>query len=95
MKTQQLLYIAGTYMRLSKDDEGICESSSISTQRDILNEYAQKHEIIVKREYVDDGYSGTNYDRPGFKRMIHDIECGYINCILTTICKFHKTLMNF
>lgn len=83
MKTQQLLYIAGTYMRLSKDDEGICESSSISTQRDILNEYAQKHEIIVKREYVDDGYSGTNYDRPGFKRMIHDIECGYINCVLT------------
>lgn len=83
MKTQQLLYKAGTYMRLSKDDEGISESSSISTQRDILNEYAQKHEIIVKREYVDDGYSGTNYDRPGFKRMIHDIECGYINCVLT------------
>lgn len=83
MKTQELPYLAGIYMRLSKDDEGICESSSISTQRDILNEYAQSHKIIVKKEYVDDGYSGTNYDRPGFKRMIHDIECGYINCVLT------------
>ena len=83
MNTQQLLYRAGLYLRLSKDDEGVNESSSIATQRSILKEYAQSHEIIVTREYVDDGYSGTNYHRPGFEDMIRDIECGYINCVLT------------
>ncbi len=83
MKTQQLIYKAGLYLRLSKDDENSGESSSISTQRNILQEFAKAHNIIVMGEYVDDGYSGTNYDRPDFQRMIGDIEKGIINCVIT------------
>ena len=85
MRTQQLnrAYQAALYLRLSKDDEGAGESSSISTQRSILQEYAKTHGLSVAGEYVDDGYSGTNYDRPAFQRMIADIEAGKINCVLT------------
>ena len=77
------LYRAALYMRLSKDDEGSGESASISTQRDILRAYAQLNRIIVIDEYVDDGYSGTNYDRPDFRRMIADIERDRVNCVIT------------
>ena len=83
MKTQQLIYRAGLYLRLSKDDENVGESSSISTQRSILQDFAKEHKIIVIGEYVDDGFSGTNYDRPNFTRMINDIERGIINCVIT------------
>ncbi len=83
MKTRQLLYKAGLYLRLSKDDENTGESSSISTQRNILQEFAKAHNIVVINEYIDDGYSGTNYDRPDFQRMIRDIENGIINCVIT------------
>ncbi len=83
MRTQQLIYKAGLYLRLSKDDENSGESSSISTQRNILQEFAKAHNIIIQDEYVDDGYSGTNYDRPNFQRMIKDIEKGVINCVIT------------
>lgn len=71
------------YLRLSKDDEGAGESSSIGTQRSILQDYARTHGFSVVDEYVDDGYSGTNYDRPAFQRMFADIEAGKINCVLT------------
>lgn len=85
MSTQQknIIYRAALYLRLSKDDENTGESSSISTQRNILREYAKAHGIIVADEYIDDGYSGTNFDRPDFKRMKQDIECGTINCVIT------------
>ena len=71
------------YLRLSKDDEGTGESSSISTQRSILQDYAKTHGLSIVDEYVDDGYSGTNYDRPAFQRMFDDIKAGKINCVLT------------
>lgn len=77
------VYKAALYLRLSKDDEGVGESSSITTQRSILREYAAKHGFAIADEYTDDGYSGTNYDRPEFKRMIADIESGKINCVIT------------
>ncbi|MFR6329245.1 MAG: recombinase family protein [Eisenbergiella sp.] len=64
------------YLRLSKDDEGAKESLSIANQRKMLLRYAAEHGLTVIREYVDDGYSGTSFDRPGFKRMIEDIEKG-------------------
>ncbi len=85
MRTQQErnIYKTALYLRLSKDDEGAGESSSITTQRSILREYARKHEFVIVDEYTDDGYSGTNYDRPEFKRMIGDIESGKINCVIT------------
>ena len=69
-------------MRLSRDD-GNSESSSITTQRKILQAYAKENGFIVYEEYIDDGFSGTNFDRPGFKKMIQDIEDKKINLVIT------------
>ncbi|MBQ8397516.1 MAG: recombinase family protein [Clostridia bacterium] len=71
------------YMRISRDDEGEGESASISTQRNILREYAQAHQLLPAAEYVDDGYSGTNLERPEIQRLLRDIEAGQINCVIT------------
>ena len=79
---QGLRQITYLYLRLSKDD-GAAESASIKTQREILHQYAKNHDFLVAGEYVDDGYSGTNYDRPEFRRMCRDIEAGKVRCILT------------
>lgn len=85
MREQQAnkIFEAALYLRLSKDDEGKEESASIKNQRSIVTEYAQKNGFLIVDEYVDDGYSGTNYDRPAFRRMIADIESGKINCVIT------------
>ena len=69
-------------MRLSKDDGDKLESESISNQRNLIYRYAKDLNIIIVKEYIDDGYTGTNFDRPGFKEMIKDIECGIIDSIL-------------
>ncbi len=82
MQGRKKMYIAGLYMRLSRDD-GTAESSSITTQRKILFSYAKENGFIVYDEYIDDGYSGTNFERPSFKRMIQDIEDKKINLVLT------------
>ena len=72
------------YLRLSRDDQkGNAESMSIANQRDMLMSYCKERGWIIYDIYVDDGYTGTNYDRPGFKRMIEDIETGHINVVLT------------
>ena len=76
-------YKAALYMRLSKDDDGTSESASITTQRKMLRSYAADKGFQVFDEYVDDGWSGTNFDRPDFKRMIADIEAGKVNLVLT------------
>ena len=75
---------AGLYTRLSVDD-GITdkESNSITSQKQMLMQYAQYHGIEVAETYVDDGWSGTNFERPDFKRMIEDIESGKINTVIT------------
>lgn len=74
----------GLYCRLSKEDENSeSESASIATQRDILTNYVKERGWIIKEIYVDDGYSGTNFNRPRFQDMIKDIEAGKINCVLT------------
>lgn len=70
-------------MRLSRDDELQGESGSIQTQGLMLREYAREHGLNVVDEYIDDGWSGTNFDRPDFQRMIDDIEDGKINCVVT------------
>lgn len=70
-------------MRLSKDDDGAAESASIITQRKMLRSYAAEHGYVVFDEYVDDGWSGTNFDRPDFKRMIGDIEAKKVNMVIT------------
>ena len=80
---KQQIYITGLYLRLSRDDEQQGESSSISTQRQMLTQFCHEQGLRIYDEYVDDGYSGTNFDRPGFQRMLDDIEEGKINCVIT------------
>lgn len=76
-------YKAALYMRLSKDDSKTNESSSITTQRKMLVSYAKDNSFFVYDEYIDDGFSGTNFERPNFKRMIKDIENKKINLVIT------------
>lgn len=67
-------YNCATYLRLSRSDGDQQESNSIKNQRALLNDYMGKHPELHKfDEYVDDGYSGTNFERPDFKRMIQEI----------------------
>lgn len=72
----------GIYIRLSRDDGNI-ESDSIISQRSLLNQYVKENNYNLVDEYVDDGFTGTNFERPSFKRMIKDIESGKINMIIT------------
>lgn len=74
---------AALYMRLSRDDENFGDSVSIETQKTILRQFAKDNGFHVVDEYVDDGWSGTNFERPAFKRMIEDVESGKVNCIIT------------
>ena len=80
---KQQIYNTALYLRLSRDGELQGESSSITTQRSMLRLYAEEHHLNVIDEYIDDGWSGTNFDRPSFQRMIEDIEAGKINCVVT------------
>ena len=77
------IYNTALYLRLSRDDELQGESGSIQTQRMMLRQYAAEHGLTVVDEYIDDGWSGTNFERPNFQRMIDDIEDGKINCVVT------------
>ena len=76
-------YNTALYMRLSRDDENYGDSVSIETQRTILRQFAKDNQLHVMDEYIDDGWSGTNFERPNFKRMMDDVELGKINCIVT------------
>jgi len=80
MKKQEQ-YIAGIYCRLSKDDIGSGDSSSIISQKHILEKLSQDNGWTVYDCYIDDGYSGMNFLRPDFQRMITDIEAGKINLV--------------
>lgn len=71
------------YLRLSRDDENYGDSISIETQRTILRQFVRENGFHVIDEYVDDGWSGTNFERPAFQRMIADIESGKVNCVIT------------
>ncbi len=75
-------YNAALYMRLSKDDEQFGDSVSIETQRNILSQFVIEHGFPVVDEYVDDGWTGTNFDRPNFERMMNDISDGKVNCVI-------------
>lgn len=77
-------YKAAGYVRLSVEDIGKNdESVSIKNQREIIQNYAEKNDINIVNFYVDDGYSGGDFERPGFKKLIEDIEKGIINCVIT------------
>lgn len=71
------------YCRLSREDGDSFESTSIQSQKELLSDYAKSHGWNIYDYYIDDGYSGTNFDRPGFKRMIKDCEQKKINIVIT------------
>lgn len=74
----------GLYIRLSREDGDKEESSSVTNQREILKRYvSEQPNFFIVKEYVDDGWTGTNFDRPKFKEMIADIEAGIIDTVIT------------
>ena len=79
---KQKHYIAGLYFRLSQEDERQGESVSIDNQRSMLRKYAEEHGFEVHDEYIDDGVSGTTFDRPDVQRLLDDAKAGIINTII-------------
>ena len=82
MNQKQLQDITALYGRLSCDDEMSGESMSIQSQRAILGQYAKEHGFTNCRFFMDDGYSGTNFDRPAFIEMMELVQQGRIKTIL-------------
>ena len=77
------IWNAAVYVRLSKEDGDKIESDSITSQKDILSEYVkQKDDIKISDFYIDDGWSGANFERPAFSRMMSDIYAKKINCVI-------------
>lgn len=77
------IWNAAVYVRLSKEDGDKIESDSITSQKDILSEYVkQKDDIKISDFYIDDGWSGANFERPEFSRMMGDIYAKKVNCVI-------------
>ena len=74
--------ITALYCRLSRDDGTDNDSNSIVNQKKLLQKYAKEHGFSNTRSYVDDGYTGTNFNRPGFQKLLEDIEMGYVSVII-------------
>ena len=71
------------YLRLSSDDGDKAESNSIGNQRSIVKQYINSNKLCSSiKYYIDDGYSGTTFDRPDFKKMVDDIKNNKVNCII-------------
>ena len=79
---KQKHYIAGLYYRLSQEDERQGESVSIENQRTMLRKYAEEHGFEIHDEYIDDGISGTTFQRPEVQRLLDDAKTGVINTII-------------
>ncbi len=75
--------LAFVYLRLSREEAQSGESSSITNQRRIVQNYCQQNNINLVREFVDDGYSGGNFNRPGFQSMMQELEKGLANTVIT------------
>ena len=82
--------ITALYERLSRDDELQGESNSIVNQKKILEEYAKKNHLENIVHFIDDGISGTQFDRPGFMAMMNGANQGNVGCIIVRI--FHLTM---
>ena len=83
MNNENYKWKAGLYIRLSKEDGDKGESYSVISQREILNEYTKQHsDIELFDYYIDDGWSGTNFNRPSFQRMMQDVYDGKVNCVI-------------
>ena len=87
-KTVNKIYHAAIYVRLSKEDGDVAsaakaESNSISNQKNLIKDFLKdKDDIIVVSERVDDGYSGSDFERPGFQMMMDDIRRGTVDCVI-------------
>ena len=84
MEQSKNKYITGTacYCRLSKDDDTDGTSLSIESQRQILSDFCKEHNLNIIDFYCDDGFTGTNFDRPDFKRMMSDVDNGLIDTVV-------------
>lgn len=81
-KKQDNVGITALYCRLSRDDGAEGDSNSVANQKRMLTKYAKENGFGNTRFYVDDGYTGTNFNRPGFQQMLEDIEMGYVSTII-------------
>ena len=82
-KLSTALWKPALYIRLSREDGDREESNSIASQRELLTEFANTQtDMAAPRLYVDDGYTGTDFDRPDFRRMMHDLRAGIVNCVI-------------
>lgn len=82
MKQSDNTKITALYERLSRDDELSGESNSIVNQKNMLEKYAAEHGFTNLRHYSDDGWSGTNFERPDWKRLLNDIENGLVGTVI-------------
>ena len=74
--------ITALYCRLSRDDGTDNDSNSITNQKKLLQKYAKEHGFSNTRYYVDDGYTGTNFNRPGFQKLLEDMDMGYVTTLI-------------
>ena len=81
-KQTENIGITALYCRLSRDDGTEGDSNSIANQKKLLAKYAKEHGFSNTKFYVDDGYTGTNFNRPDFQRMLADMDMGYISTVI-------------
>lgn len=87
-KRARKTWVVAKYIRLSKEDEDVKdESNSVTSQNTILDEFVERNqndneEFVVYDTYIDDGYSGTDFDRPDFQRLLEDMKAGKFNTII-------------
>ena len=89
MAKKEEIKITALYERLSRDDEQAGESNSIQNQKKYLEEYARQHGLRNIRHFYDDGYSGTNFNRPGFAALLEEV------VLVETTCKLATTQKSF
>ena len=83
----EMVFNVGIYIRLSQEDKDKdkkyeSDSESVVNQKQLLRDYVECHQYNLVGEYVDDGFSGTDFDRPGFQKLLEDIKCKKINCVI-------------
>ncbi len=81
-KKKENLGITALYCRLSRDDGMEGDSNSVTNQKRLLQKYAKENGFENARYYVDDGYTGTNFNRPGFQKLLEDLEMGYVTAVI-------------
>ena len=81
-KKKEQTGITALYCRLSRDDGAEGDSNSISNQKKLLQKYSKENGFSNTRYYVDDGYTGTNFNRPGFQKLLEDIDLGYVSTVI-------------